>query len=274
MAHGLGKGEQETENPIEEDTMRLISWNVNGIRAVSKKGFLEWFEAESPDVLCLQETKAHPEQLMEALTQPQGYTAHFASAEKKGYSGVVTYSKLKPKTTPTGLGIDKFDAEGRTLMSDFGDFVLFNVYFPNGKARAERLEYKMAFYEAFLKIVSDLKNQGRGVVICGDVNTAHKPIDLAHPKQNEKSSGFLPQERAWIDALIQAGFHDTLRLFTDAPEQYSWWDLRTRARARNVGWRIDYFFISDNLKDHIQSARILPEVQGSDHCPVEIELTF
>jgi len=254
--------------------MRLISWNVNGIRAVSKKGFLEWFEADAPDVLCLQETKAHPEQLVEALTHPQGYEAHFASAEKKGYSGVVTYSRQKPRAVTPGLGIDLFDSEGRTMVTDFGDFVLFNVYFPNGKARAERLNYKMAFYDSFLKIVTEVKAQGRGVVICGDVNTAHKPIDLTHPKQNEKSSGFLPKERAWIDALIAAGFHDTLRLFTDAPEQYSWWDLRTRARARNVGWRIDYFFISDNLRDRITAARIRPDIMGSDHCPIEIELDF
>ena len=252
--------------------MRLISWNVNGIRAVTKKGFLEWFEAESPDVLCLQETKAHPEQLTAALTAPEGYHACFSSAERKGYSGVVTYSKTKPMEVREGFGLTRFDAEGRTVVTDFGAFVLFNVYFPNGKASPERLDYKMDFYEAFLKVTTDLLEQGRGVVVCGDVNTAHQPIDLSHPKQNEKTSGFLPQERDWIDRFLAAGFHDSLRLVTDAPELYTWWDLRTRARERNIGWRLDYFFISDNLKGKLVSAATLPQVMGSDHCPVELVL--
>ncbi len=254
--------------------MRLISWNVNGIRAISKKGFLEWFAEEAPDILCLQETKAHPEQLIEELLTPKGYHANFSSAEKKGYSGVVTYTKIQPQSITPGIGIHRFDSEGRIMITDMGDFILYNVYFPNGKASKERLIYKMEFYDAFLKEVIKTREQGRSVIICGDVNTAHKPVDLTHPKQNQKSSGFLPEERAWIDKLMEAGFTDTLRIFHKEPELYTWWDVRTRARSRNVGWRIDYFFISENMKDNIVSASTLPDVMGSDHCPIDITISF
>jgi len=251
----------------------ILSWNVNGIRAAYKKGILDWFNKEKPDMLCLQETKAHPEQLTDDLLNVNGYKSYFSSAEKKGYSGVVTYTQKEPKRVFNGIGINKFDSEGRFIVTEFESFTLFNIYFPNGKASKDRLQYKMDFYEAFLKHLKKLLRQDKKIVICGDVNTAHKEIDLARPKPNEKTSGFLPEEREWIDKFLKAGFIDTFRMFNTEPENYTWWDMMTRARDRNVGWRIDYFFVSDNLKDNLKNAFILPEVMGSDHCPVGIELT-
>jgi len=252
----------------------LLSWNVNGIRAAARKGFLEWFEKESPDILCLQETKAWEEQLDESLTNVEGYHSYFAEAYKKGYSGVVTYTKEKPLSVETGFGSAEFDNEGRIVITEYKEFILFNIYFPNGKKNEERLQYKMRFYKAFQKYAVDLKKKGKKIIVCGDVNTAHKEIDLARPKPNEKVSGFLPQERKWIDGFLADGFIDTLRMFNDKPEVYTWWDQITRARDRNVGWRIDYFFISDNLKDNITDAFTMPDVMGSDHCPVGIKLKF
>ncbi len=254
--------------------MIILSWNVNGLRAVAKKGFIEWLGETGPDVLCLQETKAQMEQLDESLLRPFGYYAYFNSAERKGYSGVATYSKEKPLQVQLGFGNPKFDTEGRVLMTDHGDFLLFNIYFPNGKMRQERLDYKMAFYEEILKYFDTLKKSGKKLVICGDYNTAHKEIDLARPKENEKISGFLPIERAWMDKLVSHGYIDTFRVFNQQAEQYTWWDMQTFARQRNVGWRIDYHFISDNLIPNLKKAWIMPEVMGSDHCPVGIELRF
>ncbi|MCH7723398.1 MAG: exodeoxyribonuclease III [Bacteroidetes bacterium] len=254
--------------------VRILSWNVNGIRAAYKKGLLNWFSKEKPDILCVQEIKAVKEQLSDDLINVDGYASYFSSAERKGYSGTATYTKVNPVKVVNGIGIKKFDSEGRFLVTDFTDFILFNIYFPNGKAKEERLQYKMDFYEAFLKHLKKLLKQDKKIVICGDVNTAHKEIDLARPKPNEKISGFLPQEREWIDKLLEAGFIDTFRKFNQKPEQYTWWDMMTRARERNVGWRIDYFFISENLRDNLKNAFILPEVMGSDHCPVGIELKF
>jgi len=252
--------------------MRLISWNVNGIRAAHKKGFLDWLHSEQPDILCVQETKAHVEQLPKDLLEIPDYHVSYYSAERKGYSGVAFFSKVEPVSIQHGFGIQKFDSEGRTLIAEFEDFTLFNIYFPNGKASAERLKYKMSFYDVFLEYADNLRNQGRSIVVCGDVNTAHKEIDLARPKENEKYSGFLPQERAWIDKLLSHEYLDTFRVFNQEPGQYSWWDYKTRARDRNIGWRIDYFFISDNLKDRVTSAFILSDVMGSDHCPIGIEI--
>jgi len=255
-------------------TTKLISWNVNGIRAAYKKGLLDWFKDAKPDILCLQETKAHPEQLTEDLLSVKGYKSFFSSAEKKGYSGVVTYSKPEPVEVKNGLGVKKFDSEGRFIITDYKEFILFNIYFPNGKASQERLDYKMEFYETFLKHLKKLLKQGKKIVICGDVNTAHKEIDIARPKENEKISGFLPIEREWIDKFLDAGFIDTFRVFNQEPDNYTWWDMITRARDRNVGWRIDYFYISENLKKNLKSAFILSDVMGSDHCPIGIELKF
>jgi exodeoxyribonuclease-3 len=253
--------------------LKILSWNVNGIRAVYKKGFIEWLKTENPDILCVQETKAMSEQLSEDLLNVDGYTSYFSSAERKGYSGTATYTKLKPDNIQKGIGIEKFDNEGRFTVTDFGKFILFNIYFPNGKANKERLQYKMDFYETFLKHLKMLLKEGKKIVICGDVNTAHKEIDLARPKANEKTSGFLPEEREWIDNLLEAGFIDTFRVFNDGPDNYTWWDMVTHARERNVGWRIDYFFISKNLSKNLKSAFIMPDIMGSDHCPVGIELS-
>jgi len=253
-------------------TLRIISWNVNGLRAAYRKGFLEWLLRERPDVLCLQETKAAPDQLPPELKEVQGYHAYFASAERKGYSGVALYTRLEPRDIRGGFGPKRFDVEGRTQLADFGDFLLFNVYFPNGKASKERLRYKMAFYDAFLKRVDKLKAKGENIIICGDVNTAHKEIDLARPKENEKVSGFLPEERAWLDRFVARGFVDAFRMFNREAGQYTWWDLKTRARERNVGWRIDYFFVSENFEGNVKAACILPEVMGSDHCPISLEV--
>ena len=254
--------------------MKLLSWNVNGIRSIVKKGFVKWLLEESPDIICLQETKAWIEQLNKDITNIDGYKSYFNQAERKGYSGVAVYSKPVPVKVLKGLGVKEFDNEGRTLILEYPEFTLFNVYFPNGKRDHTRLQYKLDFYEAFLEYVLRLKDEGKRIIVCGDVNTAHKEIDLARPKANQKTSGFLPEERAWIDKLLAHGFLDTLRLFTDEGGIYTWWDVITRARERNVGWRIDYFFISENLRENITNAFTLPEVMGSDHCPVGIELNF
>ncbi len=254
--------------------IKIISWNVNGIRAAHKKGFLYWFQNEKPDILCLQETKAHVEQLPEELIKINGYDSYFCSGERKGYSGVAVYSKLKPLKVNKGFGIEKFDKEGRILIIEYSGFTLFNIYYPNGKASAERLQYKMEFYDAFLNYAEKLKKDGKKLIICGDVNTAHKEIDIARPKENSKVSGFLPEERAWIDKFLDKGYIDTFRMFNQEPHNYTWWDMVTRARERNVGWRIDYFFVSENLKGNIKDAFILSDVMGSDHCPIGIDAAF
>ncbi|MCJ7552639.1 MAG: exodeoxyribonuclease III [Ignavibacteriaceae bacterium] len=253
--------------------IRLLSWNVNGIRAVYKKGFVDWLLKESPDILCLQETKAHPDQLTDVLLNINGYKSYFSSSiVKKGYSGVAIYTKQEPVKVEHGFGIPKFDDEGRIIIADYKSFVLINIYYPNGKASEERLQYKMDFYDAFLDYANDLKSKGKKLVICGDVNTAHKEIDLARPKENSKTSGFLPIEREWMDKFFSQGYLDSFRMFNVEREQYTWWDMVTRARERNVGWRIDYFFISANLKKNIKDAFIQPDVVGSDHCPIGIDL--
>ena len=252
--------------------LRLVSWNVNGLRAVQKKGFLEWFNEESPDILCLQETKINRPQLSKALAEVPGYTAYFSPQERKGYSGVALYTKREPASIDYGLGIERFDSEGRTVVADFEDFVLLGIYFPNGKRSAERLQYKMDFYDAFLDYVDGLTAQGRQVVVCGDVNTAHTEIDLARPKENAKVSGFLPSEREWIDKFLAHGYADPFRMFNQEGDNYTYWDQMTKARERNVGWRIDYFFASNGFTNRISDAFIRSEVQGSDHCPIGIEI--
>ena len=239
-----------------------------------RSSFLDWILSSKADMVCLQETKMSESQLPPELKEIRGYHSFFAEAEKKGYSGVALFSKEKPKSVTRELGIKRFDSEGRVIRADYKDFILFNVYFPNGKASKERLQFKMDFYEAFLTTINDLKKKGKKLIICGDVNTAHKEIDLARPKENETVSGFLPEEREWIDRLTASGFIDTFRLFDKEGGRYSWWDYKTRARERNVGWRIDYFFISENLEKNIVSASIESDVMGSDHCPISIEMKF
>lgn len=252
--------------------MRIFSWNVNGIRAVMKKGFMEWVESESPDVFCLQETKAHPEQLEEAVVRMNGYHCFWNSAQRKGYSGVASFSKKKPEEVHYGMGIERFDEEGRILRLVFKDFDLLNVYFPNGTSGPERLQYKMDFYDAFLEHCESLRKQGRKLIITGDVNTAHKPIDLKNAKANEKNSGFLPEERAWLDKLIAHGYVDTFRRFCEEAGQYTWWSYRSSARQKNIGWRIDYFFVTEDLTDALVDSFIRPDVTGSDHCPLGLEI--
>lgn len=234
------------------------------------KGFLKWFLEESPDILCLQETKVLPEQLSDDQLSPGKYHGFWNNPKRKGYAGVGVYSKVKPLSVETDFPSGKLDTEGRTLILTFKDLVLINVYFPNGGSGPERLKYKLDFYERFLKFADGIEN--RNIIICGDVNTAHKAIDLARPKQNEMVSGFLPEERAWMDKLVEHGYVDTFRHFNKDPDNYSWWDYKTRSRERNVGWRIDYFFATEEILPRVKGAFIMKEVTGSDHCPVGIEL--
>ncbi|MDP3728264.1 MAG: exodeoxyribonuclease III [bacterium] len=250
--------------------MKLISWNVNGIRAAEKKGFLDYIKKESPDILCIQETKAHKEQLSEQLTNISGYHAYFSSGEKKGYSGVLCYSKEKPLSVHTGFSDHKkFDTEGRILVLEYPQFILMNIYFPNGKASEERLQYKLEFYNAFLTFC---KKQKKQLIICGDVNTAHNEIDLARPKENQEESGFLRIERDWLDTFEKEGLTDTFRHLHPTKVQYSWWSQRGGARRRNVGWRIDYFYVTKDLVKKVKQAFIQDQVIGSDHCPIGLEL--
>ena len=253
--------------------IRILCWNVNGIRAAAKKGFLDWLHQESPDILCLQEIKAQPEQITPEIQQPPGYYVCWNFPERKGYSGVATFSKEKPSEVSHGFGLKQFDIEGRITITRYPQFSLFNVYFPNGKMSQERLKYKMDFYDAFLGFVDPIKAKGGKLIVCGDFNTAHEEIDLARPKENENISGFLPMERAWMDKFVAHGFVDTFRHFNKEPNHYTWWSLRTRAKERNIGWRLDYIFVSENLLDSVKEASILPDVTGSDHCPVGIKLS-
>jgi exodeoxyribonuclease III len=252
--------------------MKIISWNVNGIRAAERKGFLNWLEYEQPDLLGIQEIKAMEEQLSEELKNPEQYFAYFNSAEKKGYSGTALYSKRKPQSIAAGIGVAEFDTEGRTQCAEFEDFTFFNIYFPNGKRSQERLEYKLDFYDAALEKFDALVAAGQKVIITGDYNTAHHPIDLARPESNEKISGFLPIERKWLNKLVEHGYVDCFRKYNNEPDHYTWWSMRSGARPRNVGWRIDYFFCSQNALPLIKNCYHLPEVMGSDHCPIVLEL--
>ena len=253
----------------------IYSWNVNGLRAVHRKDvFLPFLKNKKPDILCLQETKSHPEHLTEDILNPDGYFSYFTSCQtKKGYSGVALYTKTKPEKTEHGMNIKKFDEEGRIITAYFKEFVLLNVYFPNGGMGKHRIDYKMEFYDAFLKHINTLREKGLKVIFCGDVNTAHTEIDLARPKENEQKTGFLPIERAWIDSLISNDYVDTFRkLHPKTKNAYTYWDMKTRARERNVGWRIDYFFVDNPLMKKVKKSNILSEVTGSDHCPIELEI--
>ncbi len=252
--------------------MKLTSWNVNGLRAAWKKGFLGFMASERADILCVQETKIQPDQLTDEMRQPHGYRSYWNAAEKKGYSGVVTYTQIEPLAIGTEFGSATLDTEGRIVHTEFPDFHLLNVYFPNGGMGPERLAHKLKFYDEFLRLTEALRHRGKGVVICGDVNTAHTEIDLARPKENEKTSGFMPIEREWVSRFIAHGYHDSFRLFTEEPGHYTWWDMKSGARARNIGWRIDYFFVSGELRARVKAASILPHVQGSDHCPITLVL--
>lgn len=254
--------------------MKLVSWNVNGLRALFKQGYWQWFEDEQPDVFCLQEIKAEELQLPPEVANPSGYFASFNSSdERKGYSGVATYSKEKPIEVLYDILPEGLNNEGRLIQSRFKDFVLLNGYFPNGGKSEEHFKYKLRFYDAFLEHVENLRKNGDKVIFCGDLNVAHEEIDIARPKENENNTGFLPEEREWFDQIIALGYIDTLRhLYPDKTSLYSWWDVKSRARDRNIGWRIDYFVISPDLLPKLKGAEIMTDVYGSDHAPVAIDI--
>lgn len=251
--------------------VKLISWNVNGIRSVREKGLFDWMLASGADVICLQETKAQPEQLTKEFHQVGPYVPYWSSALKKGYSGTVTYVKTPPKAWGV-LGVPEFDGEGRVVMTDHGDFVLFNCYFPNSQDAGARLDYKLRFNQALHARASEYATQGRTVLICGDYNVAHRPIDLEYPAANVGNPGYLPEEREWMDGFLGSGWVDTFRIFHPDPKRYSWWSYRTRARDRNIGWRIDYFCVNATSQKLVMEADILDQVFGSDHCPVTCTL--
>ncbi len=251
--------------------MTLVSWNVNGLRSILGKGLLEFWSAEAPDVLCLQETKARPEQI-EGAPWPAGYEGHWNSAARPGYSGVATFTRHPPLNVTCGLGHPAHDGEGRVLTLEYPDFFLVNVYTPNSQRELTRLDYRVRAWEpAFRRHLQELQKR-KPVVFCGDLNVAHTELDLANPKANKRNAGFTEEERTQFQALIDAGFIDTFRLFTQGNGHYTWWSYMNRARARNIGWRIDYFLVSPALRPRVRAARILPHVQGSDHCPVLLEL--
>jgi exodeoxyribonuclease-3 len=249
---------------------KLVSWNVNGLRAVHKKNFLRWFTSEEADIVCLQEIKVAPEQIREEgeLMNPMGYHSLWHPAEKPGYSGLVVYSRREPEAVRKGLGEAAFDREGRWLEVDFGNLTLINSYFPNSQRDHSRLGYKLEFCAFAERRLESLRAGGREVLICGDFNIAHKEIDLKNPKSNVNNAGFLPEERAWLDRFTSLGWLDTFRLFEPGPGHYTWWSYRPGVREKNVGWRLDYFFTNPEVRDRVVSASHQPQVTGSDHCPV------
>ena len=254
--------------------IKLVSWNINGLRAAIKKNFFQSFHQFDADIVALQETKIQEPQVTDEMRSIDEYYSFWSHAKvKKGYSGVATYSRMKPKKTAFGTGMSKFDDEGRIVETEFDDFILFNVYFPNGQMSRERLQYKLDFYESFFSYANNLKDRGKSLVITGDYNTAHNEIDLKNPKANEKNSGFLRVERDWLDRITQNGYVDIFRYLYPDTVKYSWWTYRFKARDRNIGWRIDYFFVSRDLveKGWVKNAFIDNTVFGSDHCPVGLE---
>ncbi len=249
--------------------MKIISWNVNGIRAVMKKGFVDFVDKSKPDILCLQETKAHPDQVDKLLDD---YGHHYwNSADKKGYSGTAVFSKIKPLKVVYGGGLAEGETEGRVITLEYDKFYLVNVYTPNSQRGLTRLTYRKKWDVAFLKY---LKSLDKPVILCGDLNVAHKEIDLARPKNNVKNAGFTPEERKGFDKYLSSGFVDTFRMFTTEGEHYSFWSYMFNARSKNIGWRIDYFCVSEKLKSKVKSSRILKMVMGSDHAPVELKINI
>ena len=248
--------------------MKLISWNVNGIRAAIKKGFADFIQEADPDILCVQETKAQDHQVELEI---KGYEQFWCSAEKKGYSGTAIFTKIRPLNVTYGLGIDEHDHEGRVINLEFDDFILVNVYTPNSQNELKRLNYRQQWDRDFLTHLKKLEDN-KPVIFCGDLNVAHTEIDLKNPKSNERNAGFTIEEREGFSTYLQNGFIDTFREFNKEPGNYSWWSYRFNARAKNIGWRIDYFCISEALRPRLENAFILPEVMGSDHCPVGITL--
>lgn len=269
---------EETMIPLEPLTLlkknmaKILSYNVNGIRAALKKDWIDWLKSEDPDIVCIQETKAHPDQLDLSVFEDAGYHHYWYSAEKKGYSGVAILSKTKPDHVEYGCGIEKYDAEGRIIRADFGDFSVLSCYFPSGSSGDERQAFKMDFLADFITYIEDLRKERPHLMISGDVNICHKEIDIHNPVSNKKSSGFLPEERQWVTDFLAMGYVDTFREFHREPHQYSWWTYRFGARKKNLGWRIDYHFVTETLKSQLKNADILSEAVHSDHCPISVEL--
>ncbi len=254
--------------------MRIVSWNVNGLRSAASKGFLDWLQASDADVVGLQEVRAHPHQLPPLVREPEGWHTHFVPAQRPGYSGVGLYSKIKPDAIETSLGEESFDTEGRLVIARYGDLVIANVYFPNGNGKDRdnsRIPYKLAFYRRLHAKLETFRQQGDKVIVMGDFNTAHREIDLARPKENEETSGFRPEEREEIERWLQSGFVDTFRVFDQSPGRYTWWSQRAWSRQRNVGWRIDYVLACPLAAKLVKRAFISPDVFGSDHCPVGVD---
>jgi len=253
---------------------KLVSWNVNGVRAVHRKGFVEWLDTELPDIICLQEIKAAKDQFPKNIIEHEKYHVFAKPADRPGYSGVCTMCKEKPLKMIDKIGIDKFDVEGRTLITEFKDFVVINCYFPNGQRDHSRVPYKLEFYQAILDVCEEYWAQKKNVVLTGDFNTSHRPIDLANPKANKKSTGFLLNEREWIDNYLEAGLVDCFRaLHPEAEGEYTWWTYRNNCRERNIGWRLDYFMVNKGFMKKVKACSHRPDVHGSDHCPVEIEIS-
>lgn len=255
--------------------MRIISYNVNGIRAAIKKGFIDWLKTDPADIICLQEIKAQEADIDRVVIESAGYRPYFFHAQKKGYSGVGILSKLEPDNLALGHGNEQSDFEGRVLRADFGDTTVISVYFPSGTTGEIRQSYKYIWLDEFLDYLNDLKKTRRKLIVCGDYNIAHKEIDIHNPKGNIKTSGFLPEERIWFDKFLQNGFVDSFRHLNKDPHHYSWWSvMRPSTRLENKGWRIDYITVTENLKENIQSVGIYPEVKHSDHCPVFLDIQF
>ncbi|WP_296618441.1 exodeoxyribonuclease III [Marivirga sp.] len=252
--------------------MKIISYNVNGIRAAERKGLSQWLKNEQPDIFCLQELKANEDQIDLSVFQDLGYHIYLHSAEKKGYSGVGIFTKLKPNNVEIGCGMAQYDREGRVIRADYNDFSVISTYMPSGSSGDPRQNFKMEWLEDFRSYVQELKKDFPNLLICGDYNICHQPIDIHDPVRNKNSSGFLPEEREWMTNFLNDGFIDTFRHLNKEPDQYSWWSYRSAARERNKGWRIDYHMVTENLIDKLQSADILQDVKHSDHCPVKIEL--
>lgn len=254
--------------------MKIITYNVNGIRAAMTKDLVGWLKAADPDVLCLQETKATPDQVDVKAFEDLGYHLYWYSAQKKGYSGVAIFSKLKPKHVEYGCGIEKYDFEGRVIRLDFADCSVMSVYHPSGSSGDERQAFKMQWLADFQKYIDDLKTKIPNLILCGDYNICHKPIDIHNPKSNANTSGFLPEEREWMEQFMQSGFIDSFRYFNQEPHQYSWWSYRAGSRGKNLGWRIDYNLVANHLEKRLKRAVILPDAMHSDHCPVLLEMDF
>lgn len=254
--------------------MKIISYNVNGIRAAMRKGLIDWLKIVDADIICLQETKAQPEQIPVFDFEEMGYINYWYSAHKKGYSGVALLTKNEPDNIVSGIGIDKYDLEGRMIRADFGDISVISVYHPSGSSGDVRQAFKMQWLFDFQNYINELKKERPNLIISGDYNICHKPIDIHDPVRNAKSSGFLPEEREWMSGFLESGFIDSFRYFNKEPHNYTWWSFRANARTKNLGWRIDYHMVSNYLEERMRNARILPEAKHSDHCPITLEIEF